>query len=73
MEMIQVLQGVILAGAEDGNSVTTYRKPRQNRHMRRAFCLVLIRNLRTGTTGIMKIMKSVAMFIHEVRYQTGKV
>jgi hypothetical protein len=51
----------------------TYKKPRQKRQRRRTFCLSRSCNFKTGAMGTMKVMKSVKMFMDEVRYHTGKV
>jgi hypothetical protein len=50
----------------------SYKKPRQNRQ--RSSSLRPSRNcsLRSGAIGTMKIMKSVTMFMEDVRYQTGR-
>ena len=45
----------------------TNKNPRQKRHNKRSFCLSRICNLSTGATGIPKTIKSVTMFIHEVK------
>jgi len=51
----------------------TYKKPRQKRQRRRSLCLSRNFNFKTGAMGTMKVMKSVRMFMEEVRYHTGKV
>jgi hypothetical protein len=66
--VLQLVSVAVLAVA-----LSTYKNPRQKRQRRSTFCRSRNCNLHTGTMGTMKMTKSVTMFMHEVRYHTGKV
>ena len=53
--------------------VATYKKPSEKRNSSNSFFRLLMRSRQTGTMGMKKMMKSVTMFMLEVRYQTGRL
>jgi hypothetical protein len=49
-----------------------YKKPRQNKHKRSTLRLNRSCSFKRGAMGTTKMMKSVMMFMQDVRYQTGR-